>query len=268
MNQNEIQLYEQAKKLKETYGLLGVKAEFEAEGSSLMDVVRLRRLTASLNIPLHVKIGGPEAKRDILDCFEIGVDGVIAPMVESAYGAKKFTDAMASIFGNSSVHKAINIETKAAVESIDEILDISARSIDGITIGRTDLSGSYLRKDITPDSKLILLLIEEIGTKASEKGIGVTVGGSISHTSREQFASNEKVLNHIQRIETRKIILPTSVMVNEPQALEEALKFELYYIQAKQEITGLHLKDEMERIEKLKERVLMNEPSLKMYPKS
>ena len=41
---------------------------------------------------MYVKIGGVEAVNDIYNCLELGIDGIIAPMVESKFGVKKFID--------------------------------------------------------------------------------------------------------------------------------------------------------------------------------
>ena len=48
----EQKLFGQLNRLKEEYDLQGIKAEFEAEGSSFRDLVRLRRITDKLNVPL------------------------------------------------------------------------------------------------------------------------------------------------------------------------------------------------------------------------
>ena len=53
----EQKLFDQLIRLKENYDLQGIKAEFEAEGSSFRDLVRLRRITDKLNVPLYLKIG-------------------------------------------------------------------------------------------------------------------------------------------------------------------------------------------------------------------
>ena len=96
----EAHLYEQLCKLHTEYNLEGVKAEFEAEGSSFRDLVRLRRLTLKAGVKLFLKIGGVEAIRDIRDAMEIGVDVIIAPMVESRFGAKKFYDSINKVYGD------------------------------------------------------------------------------------------------------------------------------------------------------------------------
>ena len=78
--------------LKKKYKLIGVKAEFEAEGSSFEDVSNLRSITNTCGTKIFVKIGGVEAINDIYKCIEIGVDGIIAPMVESKFAMFKFVD--------------------------------------------------------------------------------------------------------------------------------------------------------------------------------
>ena len=118
----EQKLFDQLTLLKEKYDLQGIKAEFEAEGSSFRDMVRLRRITDKIDVPLHLKIGGVEALRDIKDSLEIGADGLIAPMVESSFGIKKFIDGVHSIYKNTDVHLSINIETQQAVKKLKEIL--------------------------------------------------------------------------------------------------------------------------------------------------
>ena len=139
----EQKLFDQLIRLKENYDLQGIKAEFEAEGSSFRDLVRLRRITDKLDVSLYLKIGGVEALRDIKDAMELGVDGLIAPMVESPFGVMKFVGATESIFGQRKLFKSINVETLTAVEQLDDILEIARGKIDNVTIGRTDLSLSH-----------------------------------------------------------------------------------------------------------------------------
>ena len=119
----EKQLLEQLLILKEVYNVTGIKAEFEAEGSTYNDLVRLRRLTDKAGLNLILKIGGVEAVRDIKDSIELGVDGIVAPMVETAFGVKKFLSAYKSIYRDNRIKLAINIETRNAIEELDDILD-------------------------------------------------------------------------------------------------------------------------------------------------
>ena len=250
----EQKLFDQLRRLKEEYGLRGVKAEFEAEGSSFRDLVRLRRITDKLDVALFLKIGGVEALRDIKDSLEIGVDGLIAPMVESPFGLKKFTDAVSSIYKDKAIHRSINIETQGAVCQGNEILEFARGRIENITSGRTDLSSSYFDPEITPDSKFIFNLLEELGRKISDASLTMTVGGSVSKKSADLFRRDEKKWQSLIRcLETRKVILPFEMMIKK-NAIKEALRFEEIYILSKKEISDLFMQTETSRLTRLKMR--------------
>lgn len=250
----EIKLFEQLTQLKEVYNLQGIKAEFEGEGSSFRDLVRLRRLTDKLDIPLFLKIGGVEALRDIKDSLELGIDGLIAPMVESPFGVKKFVDAVDLIYKGTPLHLSINIETLGAICQVDDILQFAKGRIDNITVGRTDLSGSHFDSNICPDSKPIFGLLKELGEKSKSAGMTMTVGGSISKKTVTLFRKNEKDWQElILRLETRKVILPFEMMLKK-KAVEEALRFEELYILSKREMGDLFMESETARLTRLKMR--------------
>ena len=251
----EQKLFDQLIRLKENYDLQGIKAEFEAEGSSFRDLVRLRRITDKLDISLYLKIGGVEALRDIKDSLEIGVDGLIAPMVESGFGLKKFIDGVASIYKDTDIHLSINIETQQAVASLEEILNIGKGNIDNITVGRTDLSSSYFDPKIIPDCDFVFGLLDDLGGKVSRAGMAMTVGGSLSKKSIEKFQRDaNKWSGIIQKLETRKVILPTKVMLENKNSITEALQFEELYILSKKEISDLFMESETARLTRLKMR--------------
>ncbi len=52
-------------KLKEEFNLLAIKAEFEAEGSTIEELAELSNMCTSSEIPLTLKIGGPSAQREL-----------------------------------------------------------------------------------------------------------------------------------------------------------------------------------------------------------
>jgi len=242
--------------LKKEFGLCAVKAEFEAEGASFRDLVRLRRWTARQDIALHLKIGGVEAVRDIKDALDLGVDGLIAPMVESPFGITKFTEAVASIFSGREVYKSINIETRTAVLNIDDILTEAKGKVDNVTIGRTDLSHSYFDAEVKPDCEFISDLIHTISYKVHAVGLALTIGGSITTKSIDQFRKNrEDFSERISSIETRKIVLPIESFLDKEHALEEALRFEELYLRAKLETDQMLSQADRDRLAKLKSRI-------------
>ena len=252
----ERKIVDQLSLLKEKFGLLAIKAEFEAEGASFRDLVRLRRLTTHKNIPLYLKIGGVEALRDLKDAFDLGVDGLIAPMVESPFGVIKFTSSIDSIFGHKELFISINIETQNAIENIDAILEVSQEKVKNITIGRTDLSRSYLDPAIQPDSPFIFNLIEQLSTKVNASGLTFTIGGSLTSNSIELLQHREKNLRkRITSIETRKVILPSDKMLKNTNALKESIYFEELYLQYKLECETSFSKVDQQRLIKLKTRL-------------
>jgi 4-hydroxy-2-oxoheptanedioate aldolase len=243
-------------RLKEDFGLYAVKGEFEAEGASFRDLVRLRRLTARHNISLYLKIGGVEALRDIKDAFNLGVDGLVAPMVESPFGVIKFLQAVGSVFSDRKIFKSINIETCNAVKCIDEILGEAKGKVDNVTIGRTDLSNSYLNAGTQPDSKFIFDLVEKLSDKVHSAGIALTIGGSITKDSVDKFKRSHKSWGkNISSIETRKIVLPIDRMLETKNALIEALMFEELYLSSKLDTEIWLSQADRDRLARLKNRI-------------
>ncbi len=251
----EKKIHAQLSLLKDKFDLQGIKAEFEAEGASFRDLVRLRRLADKLDLKLFLKIGGVEAVRDVKDSLELGVDGLIAPMVESEFGLKKFLDAYHSIYKDRHIHKSINIETRTGVENLDAILSLAKGEIDNITVGRTDLSASYFDEEIHPDSEFIFKLIADLGEKINTAGVAMTVGGTLSSRSLTYMNSHKcEWINNIHWLETRKTIFPTRIMLDNKDCLLAALRFEELYILSKKEISDLFLESETARLARLRAR--------------
>lgn len=251
----EAEMYYQLCILRDNYGLQGIKAGYETEGASFRDLYRLRRITSKAGVKLYLKIGGVKAIRDIKDSLEVGVDGLIAPMAESIFATKKFYEAYKKVYGDYSIHTTLTLETKNAIEVLDSILEYASGKIDNITIGRTDLSGSYLNTEITPDSDYILKLLDRVGKKVKQQGLTYAVGGSVSAKTiskiNEKFPDLKQI---IHKLETRKVILPADVFLESENALKEALKFEELYILSKKEFSDMFIASEITRLTELQRR--------------
>ena len=128
-------------KLLKKLGATGVKQSLEDEGVSFQDIKIMRVLTNKIKLKLNVKVGGCEAKNDIIFCTTIKADGIVAPMIESSYALKKFIQTVPKEYlGN----LFINIESKTAVSNINKIIKSeNFKRLKGIVIGRSDLAGSY-----------------------------------------------------------------------------------------------------------------------------
>ena len=122
-------------------GIIGIKQSFEDEGALHQDILTMRRITELCNLKLSVKIGGCEAKTDINFCNNIGVNGIVAPMVETKFAFQKFIE---SVIDLENIKFYINIESKTAYKNLSDILESpSSKLISGIVIGRSDLVKSY-----------------------------------------------------------------------------------------------------------------------------
>lgn len=241
--------------LKKNFGLKGIKAEFEAEGSNLNDINRLSRLTTRANVRFYVKIGGVEAIRDIYDCYECGVDGIIAPMVETEFAAKKFINSIKKIPFKKSPLLIINIETIQGLKNLEGILKRFSKNLKSITIGRSDLVGSLFNKNINVDSPVIINLIKKAYLVAKKYNIELTVGGGVSASTLDIFSKNNFLRNKIKCIETRKVIFETTKVLKKKNAIIKAMEFEKLYILSKNEYSDMRISPELLRLPKLNERL-------------
>ena len=90
MNPLERRMVEQLRELRENHHVVGVKAEFEAEGTRLEEALRLKEVVTKAGLDFTIKIGGCEALKDFYDARAIGVTCIVGPMIESAYALKKY----------------------------------------------------------------------------------------------------------------------------------------------------------------------------------
>ena len=189
MNLLEKEMYDVLKSLRDDYGVVGVKAEFEAEGTRIDELMRLIEIVRKLNLNLGIKIGGCEAMKDLMECKQLGTEYIIAPMVETDYALKKFIDAKNKIFNRNdrnSTEFLINIETKTTLENLDNIIKVCTShdtkdGINGFVFGRVDytLSCGLPREDIN-DSDIITDAVLQVSKKIKKSDLSLVVGGGVS----------------------------------------------------------------------------------------
>jgi 4-hydroxy-2-oxoheptanedioate aldolase len=240
--------------LKRGFGAFGVKTSFEDEGASVNNMHLLRNLTTKNKMKLITKIGGAEAKTDLKMAKNVIVDGVVGPMIESRFAFDKYVQTIKN--SGLSTH-GINIESKQAVQNIDDILGSeNIDAIDYVCIGRTDMASSYnlTRNDINGDK--ICKIITSVAEKIKSKNLKVYMGGSVDVQSLEfvkQMYKNEL----IDCIETRYVMfmLDEYLLNNFTQAFTIANKFEQEYMRHLADQHAEEAEAYMSRVELVKKRV-------------
>ena len=80
------------------------------------------------------------------------------------------------------------------------------------------------------------------------------MGGSVNSETIKKYSKDKEVLNLLEKIETRKVMLPTRVFLKKKFALNNSLKFEEIYIMQKKELYDMKLSPEILRLSNLNTR--------------
>ena len=257
MNTREVYMLEILKRLKNDHGVVAVKAEFEAEGTRVDELLRLLELTFRADLKLALKIGGCEAVRDLLESKSFGCDYIIAPMIESAYGLSKFIAARDKVYGDDSdtgTEFLFNMETISCFENRDEVLDLAQGNIEGCVFGRVDFVGSknLSRDAISSDETTNDVLKAAEGCK--RRGLDLVVGGGVSIDTISSLRAMKET--HLTRFETRKIVFSAASLDSDAieRGLLSAVDFELNWLKNKREFYETIFKEDETRIEMLESR--------------
>lgn len=243
------------KELKNQYGVIAVKAEFEAEGSRKDELIMLREFVYRSDLNFIIKIGGCEAVHDLDQCKLLGATGIMAPMIETEFAMKKFRNAAEKVYRNEldTVEWIINAETKTCMHNYDSILSVGKGFLTGVTVGRSDLSASMgiERKNI--ESNRVFDATHYLVMKSREHSLITNFGGNIGI---ESIPFILKMGNLIDRFETRKVVITQNGdVVKTKAAIQAALKFELAYLQYKAEYYNAMSLEDKARIKRLENQV-------------
>ena len=218
----------------ENHGLVGIKTSFEDEGASFNETIRLKEICNQAKTKITLKIGGPEAIRDLKDSLVIGVKGIVAPMVESAFGLKKFIIAAQTHIPEdvlNSIQLNVNLESVSAINSVDEIFATEEiEKLNGVTVGRVDLVSSLNKNREYVNDNEVLKMVKKVFSKTKEKNLKCCIGGAIS---TESFSFLKALYSEglLDKFETRYAIFdPSIALKNLPKALSKAQEFECEWL--------------------------------------
>jgi len=259
MNKLELNSAALLKDLIENHGVLGIKTSFEDEGASFNEVLRLKELCNQAGTKVLLKISGAEAKRDLTDSQIIGVKGIVAPMIESAFALDKFIKSAQTILPSdilSNVQLGINIETIQAYKNLKEILNADGfESLYHLTLGRVDFVYSMGKDRSFVDSDEMLSIATDIFSQTRERTKKVYMGGAITLES-ETFMKKLFSKGLLDKFETRYVMYdPTIALKNLKDALMSGQKLELQILKNRQQYYFRESQKEIQRIEMISKRV-------------
>lgn len=219
--------------MKKENGVVGLKLSFEDEGASLQDLFDIIQKCSKSNIETTVKIGGCEAKTDIINCNLLGVTNIVAPMIETEFSFNKFKRLSSEVCSHEEHgHKFfVNIETKTAIKNFQKILNSNENFLTGVVIGRSDLSASYKINKSEVDNEQMYKVVKSALILAKKHGLTTAIGGNLSINS-ENFIKKLYKEKLLDRIETRLVIscLNESVINNFSNFINNAILLEKYIL--------------------------------------
>lgn len=244
-------LREELQILKTKYGIVGLKGGTEIEDLDYDEIELIHNICLDI-VPLTIKIGGPEARNDMRNLFKIKVEGILAPMIESAYGFKNYIKTALDLLKEYGTRPllCLNAETISFYDNMQKIIsDPYFERIDAVTVGRGDLSGSMEAKSV--DEPEVTKVAAEIVSTMKQLGKITSVGGSVMPANITNI--RDKIKSH--RANTRHVVISLEHQGDLKESCAMALGFEMHLYKILMEFKPEKAKAYKNRIDVTKNRI-------------
>lgn len=256
MNASESAMLDMLKRGRDQYGMVAVKAEFEAEGTRPDELLRLLDLARRADLKVALKIGGCEAVSDLHASRLYGADYIIAPMVETPYALSKFADARDKVYGAGAQRTGFlfNLETQATLAALDSMLPLAAERLDGIVFGRVDFTLSRGLPRGAVNDRAITDAVLVAAEACRRHDLELVVGGSVAAEAGAALREVREV--RLDRFETRKVVFDgAAVEARDFEAgIALAVAFELSWLENKRDYYRTIAEEDAARIAMMRER--------------
>jgi hypothetical protein len=236
MNHLEQHMVDLLLRARHQYGVVAVKAEFEAEGTRPDEFLCLLKIANRAGLRVALKIGGCEAVSDLIASKLYGVDYIIAPMIESRYALTKYIEARNKVYGSAAQTGFLfNLETDTALRALPEMLPDAMRGVDGIVFGRVDFTLSRGMPRNAINDRSITNAVVDVAKACVDTNLELVVGGSVAVEAIESLREIRSV--RLDRFETRKVVFDGSAIESDniDDGIAIAAEFELAWLKNKRD---------------------------------
>lgn len=211
---------------------------------SMDDISKLRQILTTAELLVRVNPIHEDSEKEIDKVIELGADVIMLPMWKSVDEVKVFLN-----YVNGRVKTSLLLETKEAVECLDEVLEIGG--FDEIHIGLNDLHLSY---GMTFMFELLANgTVEFLCRKIATKGIAYGFGGMSK--IGEGLLPAERILTEHYRLGSTRVILSrgfcNTEKIDDVQKIEELFSENMEKIHEKERSVASYTEEDFERNRKL-----------------
>jgi 4-hydroxy-2-oxoheptanedioate aldolase len=211
-----------------SHGLVMFKSGSEWENMDLEEIAYLKQL-GSYDIPMLMKVAGVEARTEMRDLLNIGVEVFLAPMVESEFALQKFVTITKEICqeNNRKARLAMMIESIQTYNNLESILNSPYfNELEMVVLGRWDLANSMGTQNV--DDPEVQEICKKIIDAVQSKGKSISVGGFVN----PRTALSVKNELQADKLNTINFVLDINKCVDLSQAVKLMLQAEIAYYES------------------------------------